>query len=87
MSHEHRLHGERPSPCSSAFIHQSAWIPPPSPSWDPHRQEADQNWQADLPRRGASHSYVPMGMRGEKLEVGREFLGMQAETVMIRGGT
>ena len=51
---------ERPSPCSSAFIHQSAWIPPPSPSWDPHRQEADQNQQAD-PQERASHSHVPMG--------------------------
>ena len=34
------------------------------------RQETDQNWQADLPMRGASHSYTQTGMSREKLEAG-----------------
>lgn len=33
-------------------------------------QETDQNWQADIPMRGASHSYTQMGMSREKLQAG-----------------
>lgn len=61
LSCKHRLPRERHSPRFPALIHRSARIPPPSPSQDPQRQEADQTWQANLPRRGTSHSSAKRG--------------------------